>query len=192
MQNKKNIISILMLSLYAAMFALFVIAIFFIDSIVAGSVYFIIFAMSVTFTIIEKKYGMGEKSYYRYSIILSDVINILAGIFMVLNNIYILCFGSSIAFFISSFIVDVTSKNMNKTNNKLSYITLGFNSLFMLACFPYFFDFKLGFAVALIAVWFAAAVFVLKTVLAFSNKRNIKVEKESKSEEISDNTESIE
>ena len=76
MQEKKNIISIIMFSIYTAFLVFFAISIIWGGQKISGAVYFVIFAVSLAFAVLERKYGASYKSLYRFSIYIADFVNI--------------------------------------------------------------------------------------------------------------------
>lgn len=179
MKEKKNIISIIMFMLYTAFLVFFVVALFTQVLAVAGSLYFLMFAISLAFAFLEKKYGASFKSFYRCSLYISDIVNVCALISLLCYEINVWLFVPSLVLFVSSFVVDLFSHNRKKLQSRLNVIVLICNSCFMFAVFPFFYDSTFSIAFAIASVIFACAVLILKVVLAFSRVYDENCEQEN-------------
>lgn len=170
MKNKKNIVSIIMFMLHVSLLVFFVVALFFGEQVLAGSFYFILFAISLAFAILEKKYGASYKSFYRYSLYVSDIVNVCALISLLCYKINVGLSIASLALFAMSLVVDLFSHNRKKLQSKLNVVVLICNSCFMFTIFPYFYDSTSGIWLAIVAVVLAVVVLTLKIVLACERK----------------------
>lgn len=168
MKETKNIISIIMFMLYTAFLVFFVVALLVRVQSVAGSFYFLMFATSLAFAFLEKRYGANFRSYYRFSLYISDIVNVCALISLLRFKINVWLFASALALFVASFVVDLFSHNRKKLQSKINVVVLICNSCFMFSIFPFFYDSTFSIAFAISAVVFACAVLVLKVVLALS------------------------
>lgn len=183
MQGKKNIISIIMFSLYTALFVFFVFTMIFGGQKIAGAFYFVIFAVSLAFAFLERKYGASYKSLYRFSIYIADAVNICAMVSFLCYRICVPFVSASLGVYFVIFIVDLFSHNRNKLQSKLNILALVFNCLFMALFITYFFDAKIGFVPALIGLVVSVLVLAIKIVLAFKHELE---EKEQVNDELSE------
>lgn len=170
MKEKKNIISIIMLAIYTLMLVSFAVAIIFGGQKISGALYFIAIAISFAFAFLEKKYGATYKSAYRFSIYISDLLNIIALIAMIVNTPYVLTFSIALGIFVLCLVVDVFSQNRKKMKNKENYVMLVFNLLFMISVFIHFFDIELNIGFTVISDILALAVLTMKIMLAFAKE----------------------
>ena len=173
MGNKNKLISKVMFFVSLALFFIFVVTTFFGGQKIAGSIYFIFFAISVAFACIDRKYSSNYFEFYRYSVYLDDLINILAVSTMIYYKqdsifmIGVLCLVGVGLF------VDLLCKNRLEKRRATSIIVSVLNCALMLVIFPYFFITKMPIAVPILAVVVAFVVAVLKVILAvipFSGK----------------------
>lgn len=170
MKEKKNIISIIMLAIYTLMLVSFAVAVIFAGQKISGAIYFITITISLAFAFLEKKYGATYKSAYRFSIYISDLLNIIALIAMIVNTPYVLTFSIALGIFVLCFVVDLVSQNRKKMKSKENYIALVFNVLFMISIFVHFFDIGQNIAYSVISNILALAVLSMKILLAFSKE----------------------
>lgn len=188
MQGKKNIISIIMFSLYTALFVFFVSTMIFVGQKIAGAFYFVIFAVSLAFAFLERKYGASYKSLYCFSIYIADAVNICAMVSFLCYRICVPFVSASLGVYFVIFIVDLFSHNRNKLQSKLNILVLVFNCLFMALFITYFFDVEIGFVPALIGLVVSVLVLVVKIVLAFKHELE---EKEQVNNELSEKIKSL-
>ena len=166
MGNKSQLVSKIMFYISLSMFFIFVGTIFFGGQKIAGAIYFIFFAMSVAFACLDKKYHSNFFEFYRYSIYLDDLVNILA----VSSIIY---YKQHPAFMIAALslvgiglFVDLLSKNRLEKRRFTSIMVSILNLCLMFVIFPYFFKDSLPLFVPILAVVIAAVVGLLKFILA--------------------------
>lgn len=182
MGNKSQIVSKIMFYVSLVLFLIFAVTVFFGGQKIAGSIYFMFFAVSVAFACLDRKYNSNFFEYYRYSIYLDDLVNILA----VSSIIY---YKQDTAFMIAvlaligvGLFVDLLSKNRLEKRRLTSIIVSILNCVLMFVVFPYFFKETLPLFVPILAVVIAAVVGILKVVLAvvpFEHKQNDVEEKPS-------------
>ena len=170
MQDKKNIISIIMFCLYTALFVFFVFTLIFGGQKIAGAFYFVIFAVSLAFAFLERKYGASYKSLYRFSIYIADAVNICAMVSFLCYNLCVPFVSASLGVYVVIFIVDLFSHNRNKLQSKLNILALVFNCLFMALFLTYFFYEKIGIALSIIGLVVSVIVLAVKMVLAFKRE----------------------
>lgn len=172
-----------MFSIYTAFLVFFAISIIFGGQKISGAVYFVIFAVSVAFAILERKYGASYKSLYRFSIYIADFVNICALVSFIYYGIFVPFMAISLGIFVACLIVDLLSKNRNKQQSKLNIGVLVLNCLFMVCVFPFFFELSIHIAVAIFALVISVGVLVIKIVLACSHELDEKI---AVSDELSD------
>lgn len=175
MQEKKNIISIIMFSIYTAFLVFFAISIIFGGQKISGAVYFVIFAVSLAFAILERKYGASYKSLYRFSIYIADFVNICALVSFIYYELFVPVMTVSLGIYVACLIVDLLSKNRNKQQSKLNIGVLVLNCLFMVCVFPFFFEMNIHVSVAVISLVLSIGVLAIKIVLACSHELDEKV-----------------
>ena len=172
MSNKNKLISKIMLFVSLGLFFIFLITTFFGGQKIAGSIYFIFFAVSIAFACLDRKYNSSYFEFYRYAVYLDDLINILAVSTMIYYKqdsvfmIILLCFVGVGLF------VDLLCKNRLEKRKIVSIIVSVLNCVLMLTIFPYFFFKKLSIAVPIIAVIVGGIVAVLKIVLSFIKEKD--------------------
>lgn len=159
-----------MFMLHVSLLVFFVVALFFGEQVLAGSFYFMLFAISLAFAFLEKKYGASFKSFYRYSLYVSDIVNLCALISLLCYKINVGLSIASLALFAMCLVVDLFSHNRKKLQSKLNVVVLICNSCFMFAIFPYFYDATFGFGLAIASVVLAVTVLTIKVVLACDRK----------------------
>ncbi len=169
MQDKKNIISIIMLCLYTALFVFFVFTLIFGGQKIAGAFYFIIFAVSLAFAFLERKYGASYKSLYRFSIYIADAVNICAMVSFLCYSLCIPFVSASLGVYVVIFLVDLFSHNRNKLQSKLNILALVFNCMFMALHMAYFFDGSTSVAFAIAGLVVSVMVLAVKMILAFKH-----------------------
>ena len=176
MGNKSQIVSKIMFYISLAMFFIFAGTIFFGGQKIAGAIYFIFFVVSVAFACLDRKYNSNFFEFYRYSIYLDDLVNILA----VSSIIY---YKQDSAFMIAvlallgvGLFVDLLSKNRLEKRRITSIIVSVLNCVLMFGIFPYFFIAKMPLFVPILAVVVAAVVGILKVVLAVVPYRDKRVD----------------
>jgi len=182
MVNKNKLISRIMFSISLGLFFIFAITTFFGGQKIAGSIYFIFFAVSIAFACIDRKYSSNYFEFYRYSIYLDDLINILA----ISTLIY---YKQDSAFMIAllclvgvGLFVDLLCKNRLEKRKISSIIVSILNCSLMLTIFPYFFFTNLSLALPIVAVVVGTLVAILKVVLAivpFNGNKEKELEQES-------------
>jgi len=166
MGNKSKIVSKIMFFISLALFFIFMAVTFFGGQKIAGSIYFIFFAVSVAFACLDRKYHSNYFEFYRYAIYLDDLINILAVSTMIYYKqdsifmIILLCF-ISIGLF-----VDLLCKNRLEKRRITSIIVSVLNCVLMFSIFPYFFKTNMPIFVPIIAVSVGGIVAALKIILA--------------------------
>ena len=183
MQEKKNIISIIMFSIYTAFLVFFAISLIWGGQKISGAVYFVIFAVSLAFAVLERKYGASYKSLYRFSIYIADFVNICALVSFIYYGLFVPVMAVSLGIYVACLIVDLLSKNRNKQPSKLNIGVLVLNCLFMVCVFPFFFEMNIHVSIALISLVLSIGVLAIKIVLACSHELDEKV---AVSDEISD------
>ena len=172
MSNKNKLISKIMFFVSLGLFFIFLITTFFGGQKIAGSIYFIFFAVSIAFACLDRKYNSSYFEFYRYAVYLDDLINILAVSTMIYYKqdsvfmIILLCFVGVGLF------VDLLCKNRLEKRKIVSIIVSVLNCVLMLTIFPYFFFKKLSIAVPIIAVIVGGIVAVLKIVLSFIKEKD--------------------
>ena len=172
MGNKNKLISKVMFFVSLALFFIFAITTFFGGQKIAGAIYFIFFAMSVAFACVDKKYSSNYFEFYRYSIYLDDLINILAVSTMIyykhdsLFMIGVLCLVGVGLF------VDLLCQNRLGKRRFASVVASVLNCALMLVIFPYFFITKMPLVMPILAVVVAFVVSVLKVFLAVGPLKN--------------------
>ena len=183
MGNKSQIVSKIMFFVSLALFLIFALTIFFGGQKIGGAIYFIFFAVSVAFACLDRKYNSNYFEFYRYSVYLDDLVNILA----VSSIIY---YKQDTAFMIAilclvgvGLFVDLLAKNRLGKRMFASIMASLLNLVLMIAIFPYFFETKLSIAVPIIAVVVASIVSVLKIVLALLPNKETVVEKKQSIDE---------
>ncbi len=183
MGNKSQIVSKIMFFVSLALFLIFALTIFFGGQKIGGAIYFIFFAVSVAFACLDRKYNSNYFEFYRYSVYLDDLVNILA----VSSIIY---YKQDTAFMIAilclvgvGLFVDLLAKNRLGKRMFASIMASLLNLVLMIAIFPYFFEAKLSIAVPIIAVVVASIVSVLKIVLALLPNKETVVEKKQSIDE---------
>lgn len=172
MSNKNKLISKIMFFVSLGLFFIFLITTFFGGQKIAGSIYFIFFAVSIAFACLDRKYNSSYFEFYRYAVYLDDLINVLAVSTMIYYKqdsvfmIILLCFVGVGLF------VDLLCKNRLEKRKIVSIIVSVLNCVLMLTIFPYFFFKKLSIAVPIIAVIVGGIVAVLKIVLSFIKEKD--------------------
>lgn len=178
MGNKSQLVSKIMFYISLAIFFIFSITVFFGGQKIAGAIYFIFFAMSVAFACLDRKYHSNFFEFYRYSIYLDDLVNILA----VSSIIY---YKQHPAFMIAvlsligvGLFVDLLSKNRLEKRRFTSIMVSILNLCLMFVVFPYFFKNNLPLFMPIIAVVIAGVVGILKVLLAVVPFKTKNIEQE--------------
>ena len=171
MKERKNIILNVMLSVYIAMFIIFILAIFFGGQKIGGALYFVNFCICVVFALLDRKYELSNKNFFPIFLLISDLVNIVAVSTMIYYNIIPVYFIASLVIMSLCFVVDIFARVPKKGRNVAYNLALVFNCMFMLGVFPYFFALQNEYSVALIATVFGGAVLITKIVLLFLSNR---------------------
>ena len=184
MDEKKELISGIIFGIYFTIMLMFIPMVFFYGQIIGGSIYFVCFALTLAYFIIDLKYEFAFKKFYRFFIYINDGINILAIAFFVHYGIYIEITIPMLAILGLSLISDMICQDRLRSKNKANVTTNIAVLMVMISIFPYFFFSKLQFVIILIGAVFALAMFVCKVYLMFYSFGKIehKEAKEKKSD----------
>ena len=166
MGNKSQLVSKIMFYISLVMFFVFAVTVFFGGQKIAGAIYFIFFVTSVAFACLDRKYNSNFYEYYRYSVYLDDLVNILAVssfIFYKQDSIFMIIVLCLIGV---GLFVDLLSKNRLEKRRLMSIIVSILNLVLMFVIFPYFFKNNLPLVAPIILVVIACIVGALKIVLA--------------------------
>ncbi len=178
MNRKKDLISGILFCVYAVLFLLFVPTTFFGGQIIGGGVYFVCFAVTIAYFILDLKYEFSFKTFYRFFVYINDLIIIMAiAIFIyygihTLWTIFTLCIVSLI------FFADLLCKDRVQSKDKANITANVANLLVMSAIFPYFFFAKLDYSIMLICMIVATITLVCKIILAINSYKAKKLSEE--------------
>jgi len=164
--SKSQIVSKVMFFVSLALFLIFSVTTFVCGQKVAGSIYFIFFAVSVAFACLDRKYNSNFFEFYRYSIYLDDLVNILAVssiIYYKQDSVFMIAVLSLVGV---GLFVDLFAKNRLEKRRFASIMATVLNCVLMIAIFPYFFISEMKLVVPITAVVIASIVSILKIVLA--------------------------
>jgi len=177
--SKSKLVSKVLFVLSLVLFILFALTIFFGGQKIGGAIYFVFFAVSTAFAFLDRKYNSNYFEFYRYSIYLDTLVNILA----VSSIIY---YKQDSAFMIAilaimavGLFVDLFAKNRFEKRRFESIMASVLNCVFMITIFPYFFTENLPLIVPVIALVVASVVAIIKIILALVPFKG-KIEEEGK------------
>ena len=184
MNNKKDLISGIIFGIYFAMMLLFVPMVFFCGQVIGGGVYFVCFAITVAYFILDLKFEFSFKSFYRFFVYINDAINILAVAFFIYYGVHSWLTISTVSVLGLSLVADMICRDRNGNKTKLSLIANISDLIVMCSIFPYFYFEDINFAWLLIGLIFAVVMFACKVWLTVrSYKLGLTAEnKEKKSE----------
>lgn len=178
MNRKKDLISGILFCVYAALFLIFVPTTFFGGQIIGGGVYFLCFAVTIAYFILDLKYEFSFKTFYRFFVYINDLIIIMAIAIFIYYGIHTLWTIITLCIVSITFFVDLICKDRVRSKNKAN-ITANISSLIvMTAIFPYFYFVKLDYSIMLLCMIFAIITFVCKTILAVNSYKINKLAEE--------------
>ncbi|MBQ7467045.1 MAG: hypothetical protein IJS74_03110 [Clostridia bacterium] len=179
MNNKKDLISGIIFGIYFAMTVLLIPMVFFYGQIVGGGIYFVCFAITIAYFILDLKFEFTFKKFYRFFIYINDIINILALSLFVYYGIYIAVTIPTLTAVSLALLFDIICRDRIRSKSKANITTNVASLMVMAAIFPYFYFDNLDFSVMIIAFIFALVMLVCKIYLTIFSYEN-RVEKEAK------------
>ena len=184
MEDKKELISGIIFWIYFSMMLIFIPMVFFYGQIIGGSIYFMCFALTLAYFLLDLKFEFAFKKFYRFFIYINDVINILAVAVFIYYEIYIAITIPLLVIVSLSLLFDMICRDRLRSKNKANVTANVAGLMVMISIFPYFFFRRIDFIIILIGIVFAFATFVCKvylTVYSYANELK-KEAKEKKSE----------
>ncbi len=166
MIGKNNVVSKLIFTLYLVFLVIFALTIFFGGPKIGGAIYFIVFALSVTFACLDRKYHSNYINLYRFSVYLSDLFNLVAVSAIIYYGKHLPFMIAIICLLTVAFVIDLFAKNRLEKRRIESILVSVFNCIFMVAIFLYFFVSKIPLYLAIFATIMAFSITALKLVLA--------------------------